>query len=273
MKILYVSDLEDTLLTSGKALSPFTVETINRFIGGGGLFTITASCMGFGCESILAPLHLNIPGIIMNGVCLYSFDTAQFHDVKVIEHSLIHEIEETFSNGGCNALFYIYDREKISIFHVNEPSKADTRYLSRHAYKACREIIRVTSLMEAVKNREVICVAAIGPAEKITPVYDHIRKMPDLETAFYPYYDNYCLEVFDHTASKASAALKLKRRLHATELTVFGGRLDDIHMMETADYCFAPRSGVDEARKIANGLIESCDEDGVARFIQLRHGL
>jgi hydroxymethylpyrimidine pyrophosphatase-like HAD family hydrolase len=229
--------------------------------------------MAFGCESKLAPLHLNVPGILMNGVCLYSFDTGQFHDVKVIDHSLIDEIGMVFLDGGCNALFYAHDGDRFSIFHTSEPSGADARYLSPNAFAACREIRQVTAITEAVKSSNVLCVAAIGPPEKITAVFHRIRKLPDLETALYPYHGKYCLEVFDHTAGKANAAKKLKRRLHASELTVFGGLPDDISMMEAADYCFAPRSGADEARKVANGLIESCDEDGVARFIQLRHGL
>jgi len=273
MKILYVSDLDETLLNSQQKITPFSTDVINRYIAEGGLFTIATSCMPFECDEKVASLHLSVPGIIMNGVCLYSFDAGTYHDVKVIEHGLIPEIEAAFSERDCNTLMYVYDHEKMSIFHTRAPSVADTRYLSRRAYDSCREIRKVSGFSEAMKNHKVVCLAAIGPPEQMTPVYEHIRKMADLETAFYPLNEFFCLEVYDHTASKANAVLKLKRKTHAAELTVFGGSMNDIAMMEAADYSFAPRNGVNDARKIVNGLIESCDDDGVARFIKLRHGL
>jgi Cof subfamily protein (haloacid dehalogenase superfamily) len=273
MKILYVSDLDETLLNSERKITPFSADVINRYIAEGGLFTIATSCMAFGCREIVAPLNLNVPGIIMNGVCLYSFDTGKYHDVKSIDHGLIPEIESVFSTYNCNTLMYVYDREQISLFHTRTPSEADSRYLSQHARESCRVISQVTNLTHAVESHKVICVASIGISEQIIPVYEHLHGMADLETTCYPYDGQYCLEVYDHTASKANAVLKLKKRVHATELTVFGDSLDDIGMMEAADYCFAPRNGSDDARKIANGLIDCCDDDGVARFIQIRHGL
>ena len=273
MKILYISDLDETLLNTERKVSPFSTDVINRYIAGGGLFTIATSFMAFGCDRALAGLNLTVPGIIMNGVCLYSFDTGKYHDVKSIDSTLLPEIEAVFSSQDCNTLLYVYQHETVNIFHTREPSEADAHYLSQRAYEACGEVARVPSLVEAAKNHRAMCAAAIGPPEKITPVYEHVHKMADLETIFYPVKNNYCLEVYDHSVSKANAALKLKKRVHATELTIFGDSQDDIGMMEAADYCFAPRNGTEEARKIANGLIDSCDDDGVARFIQLRHGL
>lgn len=273
MKTLYVSDLNNTLLNSECNITPYSVGVINRYISEGGLFTVSTSCMAFGCREKVASLHLNVPGIIMNGICLYSFDTGKYYDVKVIEHSLIPEIVTVFTTHNCNTLMYVYDREQISLFHNRTPSEADSRYLSQPARESCGEIIQVPNLVEAVMNHKVICVASIGPSDQILPVHEHMLKMTDLESTCYPYGGLYCLEVYDHTASKANAVQKLKKRVHATELTVFGANPDDIGMMEAADFCFAPRNGSDEARKIANGLIDCCDDDGVARFIQIRHGL
>ncbi len=273
MKILYISDLEETLINSERKISSFSTNVINRYTAGGGLFTIATSYMAFGCDRALAGLNLTVPGIIMNGVCLYSFDTGKYHDVKSIDVTLLPEIEAVFASQDCNTLLYVYAHEKVNIYHTQTPSEADTRYLSQRAYEACGEVTRVSSLEQAVKNHKAMCVAAIGPREKMAPVFEHVHKMADLETLYYPINDFQCLEVYEHSVSKANAALKLKKKTHATELTVFGDSQDDVGMMEAADYCFAPRNGTEDARKIANGLIDSCDDDGVARFIQLRHGL
>jgi len=273
MRILYISDLDELVLNSARKISPFSIDVINRYIANGGLFTIAASCMAFGCERALAEFNLTVPGIIMNGVCLYSFDTGKYHDVKPIDTTLLPEIEAVFAAHDCHTLLYVFAHEKINIFHTQPPSEADAFYLSQRAYEACGEITQVPVLVEAVKNHKAMCVAAIGSQEKMAPVYEHVHKMADLETIYYPFNNFYCLEVYDHSVSKANAALKLKKKTHATELTVFGNSSNDVGMMEAADYCFAPRNGTEDARKIANGLIESCEDDGVARFIQLRHNL
>ena len=81
----------------------------------------------------------------------------------------------------------------------------------------------------------------------------------------------YCLEIFDKDASKANALKRLKSIVGADEVIVFGDNHNDIDIMQAADKSYAPENAVNEVKEIATGIIDSCDEDGVAKFIKQKY--
>ena len=71
----------------------------------------------------------------------------------------------------------------------------------------------------------------------------------------------------------SSTAEHLKQLLQVDEVVAFGDNHNDIAMMKTADFCFAPENAVIEVKRIANRIIESCDDDGVAKYIKQKYEL
>ena len=41
--------------------------------------------------------------------------------------------------------------------------------------------------------------------------------------------------------------------------------------MNNANESYVPENAIDEVKKIANTVIESCDDDGVAKFIKIKY--
>ena len=78
------------------------------------------------------------------------------------------------------------------------------------------------------------------------------------------------MEVLHKDASKASAAILLKKRLGCDKMICFGDEINDIPMFEIADECYAVENAVPELKRIATGIILSNDEDGVAKWL-LQH--
>ena len=68
-------------------------------------------------------------------------------------------------------------------------------------------------------------------------------------------------------ATKANAALQLKKCLGCERLVVFGDGKNDIPMFEAADECYAVENASPELKAIADGIIGINDSDSVARFI------
>jgi 5-amino-6-(5-phospho-D-ribitylamino)uracil phosphatase len=275
MKPLYVSDLDGTLLNSEKVLTEFTANVINRFIAHGGLFTIATARMAYGCDKKLSSINLNIPGIIMNGACLYSFKDKKYLGVQTIEADRIQQIENVLDEHSCNAFMYAFDHEAMSIYYKQKPLEQDSQYLSKRAQDACREIRQVGSYSQAAGSRQIVYFASTGSEEMIRKVFNDLTKISSVESVMYLniYNGLYCLEVFDEKANKANALMRLKQMLQVDAITAFGDNHNDISMMHAADFCFAPENAVDEVKKIANGMIESCDNYGVARFIQQKYDL
>jgi hydroxymethylpyrimidine pyrophosphatase-like HAD family hydrolase len=83
----------------------------------------------------------------------------------------------------------------------------------------------------------------------------------------------YCLEIFDVQANKSNALLRLKRLLGVDKVIAFGDNHNDTEMMRIADHCYAPDNAVDDVKAMANEILDSCDNDGVARFSQRKYYL
>jgi Cof subfamily protein (haloacid dehalogenase superfamily) len=275
MKTLYVSDLDGTLFNSEKRITKFTVDVINKFIDQGGLFTIATARMAYGCDYKLREIKLNTPGIIMNGACIYSFDKKKYIDVKTIENAKVIEIEDILDEQDCNAFMYSFEDTALSIYYKIEADSQDAQYLSKRALEECREIKKVNSFTRTAMNRQVIYFALTGQERKIQDVWHKVSRITGIESVMYLniYNGLYCLEIFDANANKANALMNLKQLLQVDEVVAFGDNHNDIAMMKTADFCFAPENAVIEVKRIANRIIESCDDDGVAKYIKQKYEL
>ena len=56
--------------------------------------------------------------------------------------------------------------------------------------------------------------------------------------------------------------------LGCDRLVVFGDQKNDIDMFKAADACYAVSNAVDELKALATDLIQSNNEDGVARWLE-----
>jgi Cof subfamily protein (haloacid dehalogenase superfamily) len=275
LKALYVTDLDGTLFNSEKMVSKYSVDIINRFIAQGGLFTIATARMAYECDEKIREITLTVPGIIMNGACLYSFNERKYVDVQAMEQAKVREIEEIFETQNCNAFMYAFEKNALSIFYKTEPDVYETSHLSKQALEECREIRQIDSYTRTARDRQIILFASKGCREKIESVWEKVQAVKGIEASMYTniYNGQYCLDIFDEKANKANALLRLKRLLAVDEITAFGDNHNDVSMLRIADYCYAPENAVEEVKKMVNGIIESCDDDGVARFIQRKYGL
>jgi hydroxymethylpyrimidine pyrophosphatase-like HAD family hydrolase len=153
IKALYITDLDGTLLNSEKQLTDNSAGVINRFIAQGGLFSLATVRMAYGCDEKLAAINLNVPGIIMNGACLYSFAGKKYLDTCTINLANIQPVEDVLDRNGCNAFFYGYNDNAMSISYKMEPQPEDVQYLSKRAKEYCREISQVKSYTAAAHGR------------------------------------------------------------------------------------------------------------------------
>lgn len=76
------------------------------------------------------------------------------------------------------------------------------------------------------------------------------------------------LEIMPRQASKANAALQLKKRFGCSRLVAFGDGSNDLDLFAAADESYAVENAADELKAAATGVILSNQEDGVARWLE-----
>lgn len=270
MKTLYVSDLDGTLLNSKKELTAYSADAINACIDKGAAFTIATARMAYGCDYRLAPLRLNVPGIITNGVFLYDFARKAYLSVQTIPLACAEQIIEIFAAHGLSCFVYTFAREQLSIYYGHESLELQTQYYSKRALESCKEVALETNLRSRIQNQEVVYITYTGADEQLRSVYEEIDQLGDVACAYYLniYNGLYCLEIFSASASKKAALLRLKEMYAFDELVVFGDNHNDLSMFEIAQRRYAPSNGLPEVKAQATAILESCDDDGVARFLE-----
>lgn len=106
-QVIIMTDVDGTLLTDDKQILPKDLEAIQRFIAGGGWFTVAT---GRGCgmaRSIVKKLGIDIPAVVFNGAAIYDFEEERFVwqcEIGAHARDYIRRLHEQFPDLGIEVL-------------------------------------------------------------------------------------------------------------------------------------------------------------------------
>ena len=110
----------------------------------------------------------------------------------------------------------------------------------------------------------------IGEREELQSAYDLLSKDTRFRCTLQQelYRPEYWFEIMPAQATKAEAIGQLKKLWNCDRVVSFGDAINDIPMFEISDECYAVENAVDELKAIATGIIDSNENDGVAKWLQ-----
>lgn len=265
MKVLYVSDLDGTLLHSNARTSEYTNQVINELTAEGMLFSYATARSYFTATKVTEGLNAKIPIITYNGAVILQNDTYEIIAKNVFGREEIDEILDALLQHDIHPLVYSYisGREKCS--YVLEKCNIATREFLLTRKGDPRE-----NPIESEKDLgsgDVFYFTCIDKSEKLEPLYIHFKEKYYCVFQKDIYSGEQWLEIMPRTVSKANAILQLKEKLGIDHIVAFGDGKNDIDMFEIADESYAVENAVDELKAIATGVIESNDSDGVAKWL------
>lgn len=265
MKVLYVSDLDGTLLHSDIKTSEYTNRVINDLTSKGMLFSYATARSFHTASKVTEGLNAAIPVILYNGAVILRNDT---HEIMVRNKFCDHDKEEIIKELLCHDVYpivysYISEEEKYS-YVPDKCSKATTEFLLSR-----KGDVRDNPLQneDDLGLGDVFYFTCIDQYEKLEPLY---HKWKDKYHCIFQkdiYSGEQWLEIVPKEVSKANAVLQLKEFLEADYVVAFGDGVNDIDMFEIADESYAVENAVDELKEVATGIIDSNDADGVAKWL------
>ena len=266
-KTLYVTDLDGTLLNRQDSLSPFTVWTINNLVEQGMLFTYATARSLVSASKVTRGLSTNIPIIAYNGAFIFQPSTGEILSKEDFAGEERSRVREVLNQHRISPLVYSFidGIEKVSWIPQNE-NDGIRRYLSlRQGDKR----LRAVADMEALYEGDMFYYTCIGEKEELQPVYDIFSKDGRYRCTMQQelYRPEYWCEIMPAKATKANAIRKLKGMWGCDRVISFGDAVNDIPMFEISDECYAVENAVDELKAVATGIIESNEDDGVAKWL------
>jgi Cof subfamily protein (haloacid dehalogenase superfamily) len=264
-KVLYISDLDGTLLRKDQTVSPFTAQTICDLTEKGLLFSYATARSYATSSKVTAGLPEKLPVITFNGTFIIETGTGKrlLSNVFTCEEAkqILDRLVASEVYPVVNAFFN--EVERFSYL----PEKA-TRGMKKFVEERWYDTRRTPVFSaDALYEGEIFHIACMDKEEKLRPLYEAFRE--EFHTVLYRdlYSGEMWLELHPRGATKATAMLALKNMLGCDKTVCFGDGVNDIPMFQMADKCYAVANAEDSLKRIATDIIESNENDGVAKWL------
>ena len=269
MKTLYISDLDGTLLNSGAEISEFTQDTLSKLLLHGLNFTIATARTAATAIQILNKLNIHVPIILMNGVCVYDICKGSYVKIEPLEKTSCSNFFNVLEKYNLSGFLYSIDDNKLSTFYENTNTPNARGFIEERTKKFGKIFTKVVSFMTCLKS-SLVYFSVSDKKEKLEPAYNELSTDKNIHMEFYRdiYTENYWyLEICSINASKSNAVNFLRDKYEYDKIISFGDNLNDISMFLASDESYAVANAKQEVKERATGVIESNDDDGVAKFI------
>ncbi len=267
MSILYVTDLDGTLLNSNDRISQYSIRTINELVAKGMQFTYATARSLVSASVVAQGLSTTIPVIAYNGVLIINPATGEVLSSLSFTEEEAAYVRKTLQAHGAAPLVYSYvdGVERVS-YREDRVNEGIQRYLDmRKGDKRFRPLADENGLYQG----DIFYFTCIADKEELLPLYEIFandnRYRCTLQQELYR--PEFFLEIMPKKASKAEAIKKLKELWRCDKVVSFGDAINDIPMFEISDECYAVENAVPQLKALATGVIAANDADGVAKWL------
>ena len=271
--MLYVSDLDGTLLGPDGTLSNTSRRMLEELLRGGLQFTVASARSVWSIAQMLEGLELSLPVIELNGAFISDLRTGRHLVVNQLADAVKHGVYLEIQSCGFLPFISTYDGTRDNLYH-SEICNEGMRwyYEDRMALRDPR--LRPPRPLVEILDEQVICFTVIDREERLKPLEERLRRLYGDLVQLHLYRHLYCqgwhwLTIHDARANKARALDGLLAMLGVghEELTVFGDDINDIALFERAGRAIAVGNAIGPVKERANLVIGSNIEDSVVRFI------
>lgn len=277
-RTLYVSDLDGTLLGPDSRLSQSSVSLLNHAISRGALFSVATARTPATVSLLLRDLRLTVPLVVMTGAALWDINTGRYSDVQHFREDQVRELIRAYrsSETGGGFLYTLKSRpegrDMMEIYHIGPINEIERGFmLERISSPFKRFLVPESGVSEIPETiSDAILFFGMQPNATARVILDELFKIKGINPMFY--HDWYGpditeVEAFPKGATKAQAIFRLKERVGADRVVVFGDNNNDLSMMKIADWSVAVANAIPEVKYAADEVIGSNTSDAVARYI------
>lgn len=270
MKRLFISDLDGTLLNRAAQLNEETVEMINSCIDKGMDFTISTARTPATALKILKPLNLKLPITLMNGVLIYDPTAKRYIKTEYMDELVVMVLLGLIKTRGLSCFLYTIKDGELLAYYDSVESTSLNYFRNERIMKYDKKFSEVDDLSLVAGDNIIYCVLREAK-EKLEGLKRELTVVKGVKTEFYPDVYNseyYMLEIYSDAASKKEAVDYLRNEGGYDSITGFGDNLNDEALLKACDYFYAVNNAHPEIQNMADSVIPSNEENGVARYLE-----
>lgn len=224
LDLLFISELDETLLATGESLSSYSKIELNQLLDDGVHFTISTMRTPASLIEPLKEIKLNLPVIAMNGAVLYDINEKKYLKSYVISYNKTRELADFIRRFGHQCFINVILEDILVIYHQDLQNDAE-KDIYRRMYSSPYRNYLYKALPE---GSNCIYLMTIHVTEKIELLYDALKKngyTNQLKVLRYPStdYPGYSyLKIYNRNAGEENMIKYLQATLHCSETITFG---------------------------------------------------
>ncbi len=268
--MLYLSDLDFTLLRSDTTLSDYTKEVWNRVSKKHKLSVATARSYT-GVMQLLKGLDLKEPMILLDGTVIAKPNGDILH-MAAIDKEL-----------GDSIIDIAKKELKIEPLIVAQEGKVEHFYYPKKLNRYQEEIIKTMKMRRRIfsegelRAKEYNLKIVYQANKEDSEILENILKAQfkdsiEIKRSDDPYFDCYFITILNPLGDKAHALQKLEEieNISIKDTTVFGDSHNDIGLFNQAGVKIAVANAIEELKAKADIVLPyTNDEDAVARYLEM----
>ncbi len=267
MKTLYMADLDGTLLNSKGELTGFSRTTLNALIERGLNFTVNTSRTPESALSVLKGLKLKLPLILMNGSMFYNPETGSAEHLVCIDPISARTAVAICQRLGGEPFVFSYKDGGMDVQYLRCDSPFSSAFLKSRGkyYRSCKQVCSINT------SGKIPFIALVGEMDKLKEIETALIRVKGIRTVLFENESgDFCfLEIYPEKAGKGEGARQYIEKYGYQKLVAFGDNLNDIPLLDVADFGIAVANGYKELKEIADLEIDGCDKDSVANYLMM----
>ena len=222
---LYVSGIDDVLISSDKHTAQYSKVELNRIIKEGVKFTISTVRTPAELMSLMDGVELRYPVIAMDGAALYDVKEKQYIETVFLDREVCSEAERIIAESCLHCFVNAMYDTTLLIYYGELENTAEKDLYETHRRSPYRNYVR-SELRRYDEFENVLYFTVLAKEERVTALekklhaalHDSVRiTVTASEYDGYPY-----LKVFSPKASKQEMMKKLKEYTKAEKVVTFG---------------------------------------------------
>lgn len=222
--ILFLSGLDETILSKDNNMSGYSRVELNRMIDDGLKFTLVTMRTPASLLEVAKDIKLKLPVIVMDGAALFDINEKRFGKVYVISKEEGKKVEKLFRNNNIDYFANIIVDDTVLIYYSDSDNPVYNSIVSKLRKSPYRNYVK----RPVPDDENVVYFMCI---EKTEVVHELVKKIHEegvsdrLKVISYPSteYEGYSyIKIYNHNATKENMIDYLKEMTRTTKTVTFG---------------------------------------------------
>ena len=222
--ILFISGMDDTLLTREHVLSGFTRVELNRLLDDGALFTVSTMRTPASIMEPLRDIRLRLPVIAMDGAVLYDISEKRYVYSYLISDKRTEETISFLQSLGMHWFANVIIDDMLVIYCQDTDDDIYNRLIETYRLSPYRNYVK----KDVPAGQGVVYFMLIDKKERIEKTYQALdahgftKRLKILKYDSTDYPGCAYIKIYNHNATRENMIDYLKEKLQAERVVTFG---------------------------------------------------